>query len=110
MRLALLDPETRFEHMLARDLGHGSIATMRRRLTSPTTAPMVRSAGHEAEGRRFRPHVTVARVRGRLRPFELPAPPSLEFHPPSVTLYRSVLGRGPATYEAMASVPLSTLP
>ena len=33
MRLALLDPETRFEHMLARDLGHGSIATMRRRLS-----------------------------------------------------------------------------
>jgi hypothetical protein len=33
MRLALLNPETRFEHMLARDLGHGSIATMRRRLS-----------------------------------------------------------------------------
>ena len=71
---------------------------------------MVRSAGHEAETRRFRPHVTVARVRGRLRPFELPAPPALEFSPPAVTLYRSVLGRGPASYEAMASVPLSTLP
>ena len=71
---------------------------------------MVRSAGHDAEKRRFRPHVTVARVRGRLRPFELPAPPALEFSPPAVTLYRSVLGRGPASYEAMASVPLSTLP
>ena len=71
---------------------------------------MVRSAGHEAERRRFRPHVTVARVRGRVRPFELPSPPSLEFHPPAVTLYRSVLGRGPASYEPMASVPLSTLP
>jgi 2'-5' RNA ligase len=71
---------------------------------------MVRDAGHEAEARRFRPHVTVARVRGRMRPFELPAPPPLEFEPPSVTLYRSVLGRGPASYEAVASVPLSTLP
>jgi RNA 2',3'-cyclic 3'-phosphodiesterase len=74
---------------------------------------MVRSVGHEAEGRRFRPHVTVARVRGRLRPFELPAPPSLDFHPPAVTLYRSVLNTSPpapATYEAVASVPLSTLP
>jgi 2'-5' RNA ligase len=71
---------------------------------------MVRSAGHEAERRRFRPHVTVARVRGRVRPFELPVPPALEFSPPAVTLYRSVLGRGPARYEAMASVPLSTLP
>jgi 2'-5' RNA ligase len=71
---------------------------------------LVRGAGHEAEPRRFRPHVTVARVRGRLRPFELPAPPELKFTPPAVTLYRSVLGRGPATYEPMASVPLSTLP
>lgn len=74
---------------------------------------MVRSAGHEPEGRRFRPHVTVARVRGRVRPFDLPAPPTLEFQPPSVTLYRSVLNRSPpapASYEAMASVPLSTLP
>jgi 2'-5' RNA ligase len=73
---------------------------------------MVRSAGHEAEGRRFRPHVTVARVRGRLRPFELPSPPSLSFHPPAVTLYRSNLSpptRGPAIYEAVTSVPLSTL-
>jgi 2'-5' RNA ligase len=70
---------------------------------------LVREAGHEAEGRAFRPHVTVARVRGRLRPFELPAPPSLEFHPPAVTLYRSVLGRGPAKYEIVASVSLSTL-
>jgi 2'-5' RNA ligase len=71
---------------------------------------MVREAGHEQERRPFRPHVTVARVRGRLRPFELPLPPPLEFHPPAVTLYRSVLGRGPASYEALASVPLSTLP
>jgi 2'-5' RNA ligase len=74
---------------------------------------MVRGAGHEAEQRRFRPHVTVARVRGRLRPFELPALPSLDFHPPAVTLYRSVLNTSPpapASYEAVASVRLSTLP
>jgi 2'-5' RNA ligase len=70
---------------------------------------MVRSAGHEAEQRRFRPHVTVARIRGRLRPFDLPSPPSIELHPPAVTLYRSRLGRGPATYEGVASVPLCTL-
>jgi 2'-5' RNA ligase len=70
---------------------------------------MVREAGHEAGERAFRPHVTVARVRGRIRPFELPAPPALDFHPPAVTLYRSHLGSGPASYEAVASVPLSTL-
>jgi RNA 2',3'-cyclic 3'-phosphodiesterase len=71
---------------------------------------LVQDVGHEGERRRFRPHVTVARVRARLRPFELPSPPSLEFRPPAVTLYRSILGRGPASYEAVASVPLSTLP
>jgi len=74
---------------------------------------MVRSAGHEAEGRRLRPHVTVARVRGRLRPFELTSPAPLEFRPSAVTLYQSVLGRGrvgSVSYEPVASVPLSTLP
>jgi 2'-5' RNA ligase len=74
---------------------------------------LVRDAGHEAERRAFRPHVTVARVRGRLRPFELPAPLAVEFHPPAVTLYRSRLNTSPpapAVYEAVTSVPLSTLP
>ena len=80
------------------------------RIQAAVLDAMVRSAEHEAEGRAFRPHVTVARVRGRLRPFELPAPPVLAFHPPAVTLYRSVLGSGPATYEPVTSVPLSTLP
>jgi 2'-5' RNA ligase len=80
------------------------------RIQAEVLDALVLQAGHEAERRRFRPHVTVARVRGRLRPFELPALPELEFRPPAVTLYSSVLGRGPASYEAMASVPLSTLP
>jgi 2'-5' RNA ligase len=79
------------------------------RIHAAVLEAMVREAGHEAERRAFRPHVTVARVRGRLRPFELPAPPPLEFEPSAVTLYRSRLGRGPATYERVASVPLSTL-
>jgi RNA 2',3'-cyclic 3'-phosphodiesterase len=80
------------------------------RIQAEVVDALVREAGHDAEQRRFRPHVTVARVRGSLRPFELPAPPELEFRPPAVTLYRSVLGRGPASYEVVASVPLSTLP
>jgi 2'-5' RNA ligase len=83
------------------------------RMQAAVADAMVRSAGHEPERRRFRPHVTVARVRRRLRPFDLPAPPLLDFHPPSVTLYRSVLNTsppGPASYQAIASVPLSTLP
>jgi RNA 2',3'-cyclic 3'-phosphodiesterase len=70
---------------------------------------LVREAGHAAEARPFRPHVTVARIRGRLRPFELVMPPALTFRPPAVTLYRSVLGQGPASYEPLTSVRLSTL-
>jgi RNA 2',3'-cyclic 3'-phosphodiesterase len=80
------------------------------RIQAAVADAMVRGADHEPESRAFRPHVTVARVRGRLRPFKLSSPPPLDFHPPSVTLYRSVLGRGPASYEPVASVPLSTLP
>jgi len=47
MKLALLDPETRFEHMLARDLGHGSIATMRRRLSQREFMEWVQFYGWE---------------------------------------------------------------
>ena len=79
------------------------------RIHAAVLEAMVREAGHEAGARAFRPHVTVARVRGQIRPFELPGPPPLEFQPPAVTLYRSRLGRGPARYEQVASVPLSTL-
>ena len=79
------------------------------RIHAAVLEAMVREAGHEAGARAFRPHVTVARVGGRIRPFELPAPAPLEFEPSAVTLYRSRLGRGPATYERVASVSLSTL-
>ena len=79
------------------------------RIHAAVLEALVREAGHEADKRVFRPHVTVARVRARIRPFELPAPPALAFHPPAVTLYRSRLGRGPAAYEVVASVALSTL-
>ena len=79
------------------------------RIHAAVLGALVREAGHTGEERAFRPHVTVARVRRRLRPFELPAPPAQAFHPPAVTLFRSQLGGGPARYEPVASVPLSTL-
>jgi RNA 2',3'-cyclic 3'-phosphodiesterase len=79
------------------------------RIQAAVLGALVRDAGLEPEGRPFTPHVTVARVRGRIRPFEVASPPALAFHPPAVTLYRSIAGRGRAFYEAMASVPLSTL-
>jgi 2'-5' RNA ligase len=68
----------------------------------------------QAERRRFRAHITVARMRGRsaarsprqAREPLLPATPSLSFVPDSVVLYRSWLSPGGATYEALASCDL----
>jgi 2'-5' RNA ligase len=59
--------------------------------------------------RRFRPHVTVARVRRGARPRRggLPAAPRGVFSAASVVLFRSHLGRGPARYEALERVALS---
>lgn len=60
------------------------------------------------ERRRFRPHVTVARMRSGDAPLErmLPATPALSFAPIALTLYRSWLGPTEATYEALARCPL----
>jgi RNA 2',3'-cyclic 3'-phosphodiesterase len=57
------------------------------------------------ERRRFRPHVTVARLRPREAPRErsLPATPALSFSPRSVTLYRSWLTPTEAVYEGLAT-------
>jgi RNA 2',3'-cyclic 3'-phosphodiesterase len=64
----------------------------------------------EPERRRFRPHITVARLRPGRRAAErsiagqaLPATPRLAFVPDAVTLYRSILDPGGASYEALAS-------
>jgi 2'-5' RNA ligase len=70
---------------------------------------LVSGAGHEAERRRYLPHVTVARVRkgARVRPAEvaLPAVPRASFALDALTLYRSHGGPSPR-YEALARVPL----
>jgi 2'-5' RNA ligase len=65
--------------------------------------------GYEPERRRFRPHVTVARVRHGARPRlgGLPEAPSGAFAGDAVTLYRSYLGGGPARYEAVERVALA---
>jgi 2'-5' RNA ligase len=71
---------------------------------------LVSGAGHEAERRRYLPHVTVARVRrdARLRPGDvaLPEVPRASFALEALTLYRSRLGSSPV-YEALARVPLA---
>jgi 2'-5' RNA ligase len=62
--------------------------------------------GWEPPRQRFRPHVTLARMRpGSERARELPPTPPLEFAPVAVTLYRSDLDSAGATYMALASVP-----
>jgi len=60
------------------------------------------------KGRRFHPHVTVARVRRGQRPRQAgPRAPALEgLRCDAVTLFRSHLGGGPARYEALARVRL----
>ena len=60
------------------------------------------------ETRPFRPHVTVARLRPRMRATrDVPALDPLAFHAPSVTLYRSHTHPGGARYEALARARLS---
>ncbi len=65
--------------------------------------------GPQPERRRFRPHVTVARMRSGDAPRErsLPATPPLSFSPRSVTLYRSWLTPTEASYEELATHPLA---
>jgi 2'-5' RNA ligase len=62
---------------------------------------------YEPEARPFRPHVTVARPRGRsLARTELAAPPPLAFVVLSLSLYRSRTEPGGARYEALETVAL----
>jgi len=64
---------------------------------------------YRPESRPFLAHVTVARLRRRerLRGRGLePRPPSLMFEADTVTLYRSSLARGGASYESLAAVSM----
>jgi 2'-5' RNA ligase len=62
----------------------------------------------KADKRRFRPHVTVARLRHGAAPRQraLPPTPSASFSPRELVLYRSWLSPEGANYEAVAARPL----
>ncbi len=90
------------------------------RLHERVSGELASVSGWRPERRRFRPHITLARVRGRVgagrrarsdrshadgsgRERSLPATPRLSFTPEAIVLYRSWLASEGATYEALAS-------
>ena len=67
------------------------------------------AAGFEPEGRPFHPHLTMSRIRppADVRAYvDLVEASGVRFEVEAVTLYRSVLGRGPARYEVVDRVEL----
>jgi RNA 2',3'-cyclic 3'-phosphodiesterase len=77
-------------------------------LQERVVAGLAEAVEYEPERRRFRPDVTVARVRHGARPRQrgLPEAPSASFAGDAVALYRSYLGGGPARYEALERAAL----
>jgi RNA 2',3'-cyclic 3'-phosphodiesterase len=84
--------------------GDGALFSLQERVV----AALVDAVGYEPDRRRFRPHVTVARVRHGAAPRRsgLPEAPRAEFAGEAVVLYRSWLGGGPARYEPLERVAL----
>lgn len=87
--------------------GDGGLLALQRRIVRALRA----ASAWEPERRRFRAHITLARVRGgslrargaRASEPPLPATPALRFEPASVSLYRSWLASDGASYEALAT-------
>ncbi len=79
------------------------------RLRGVLVGELVRELAWEPERRAFHPHVTVARMRSGSAPRTraLPPTPAAAFAGETLTLYRSFLDPTAATYEALASVPLT---
>ena len=84
------------------------------RLQASATRALTRATGWEAERRRFKAHLTVARTRGRPSSRRaaataepaLPATPQVGFTPAAMILYRSWLSRAGASYEPLATYSL----
>jgi 2'-5' RNA ligase len=75
------------------------------RLHGALVADIASAIGWRADRARFRPHVTVARMRaGSVAPAMLPPTPPLRFEIDGIALLRSHLESDGARYEALASV------
>jgi RNA 2',3'-cyclic 3'-phosphodiesterase len=98
-------PDRRRPRVLVADLvdPEGAVAE----LQADLSAALARAAGYEPERRRFRPHITVARVpTGWHGPADLDPAPARDVTPSGVTLFRSRLSRGGARYEAQMRAEL----
>jgi len=81
----------------------GALAALQAALVGELVALLGWDPGRE----RFRPHVTVARMRpGSQRARTLPPTPALRFAPAAATLFRSTLEPDGARYEPLASIPV----
>ncbi|HLW96788.1 MAG TPA: RNA 2',3'-cyclic phosphodiesterase [Solirubrobacteraceae bacterium] len=76
-------------------------------LHSALCSELERAIGWSPPRQRFRPHVTVARMRpGAERARALEPTPAREFSPTAVTLFHSMLDPGGAHYAPLASIEL----
>jgi 2'-5' RNA ligase len=86
-----------------RDDSEGGLAALHGALAQA----LARTCEYEAERRRFRAHVTLARMRagprGPAGAHVLPPTPALSFTPASIVLYRSWLSPTGASYEALVT-------
>lgn len=77
-------------------------------LQGDVAAALAELGVHEPEHRTYRPHVTVVRMRaGPGAGGPLAATPAACFDAPSMTVYRSHLGREGARYEPLEQIPLA---
>jgi 2'-5' RNA ligase len=80
----------------------GTLGALHDGLRSELAASLAWQPRHE----RFRPHITLARMRpGSERARELPPTPPVTFTPTALTLFRSDLDPGGAVYTPLASIP-----